>query len=226
MLHWWFEQNKANIDRYIQNKSEAEKAKYQHYYKRELPTKREKEKSYIAEIFRTKAHNYTTGDYANGGISWYLYGNSSISSQKAKNENPPFEGPALFKDIFSNSNSPIETQGIYSKADFKKVLTEALNSRKAIGIRIVGTKGSNAYAHWITLWGAAFDEEGNILAIYVVDNNNKENRIFPYGIHYKDGLPYLFNFPNNRHINDKYVREITTLDAGQKFFDEWFAKHP
>lgn len=90
----------------------------------------------------------------------------------------------------------------------------------------MGTQGAGkAYAHWITLWGAAFDEENNILAIYVVDNNNKENRIFPYGIHYKDGRPYLFNFPNNVPINDKYVGEVTTLDKGEAQWTKWLNAH-
>lgn len=70
------------------------------------------------------------------------------------------------------------------------------------------------YGHAITLWGAAFDEDDNIIAIYVVDNNFAENRIFPYGIHYQKDIyadntensPYLFNFLNNTYDNKKYVK--------------------
>ena len=65
-----------------------------------------------------------------------------------------------------------------------------------------------------------------MFAIYVVDNNNEDNRIFPYGIYYKDGLPYLFNYGVNDFVRDKYVGEVTTLDVGQELFDRWFAAHP
>jgi len=227
MLHWWFVQNEANISRYIRDKSPEEQAEYKHYYNRGLLDKDEKKKSYIANTFRTKAHNGSKGDYIIGGLSWYLYGNAKISSDKAKRENPGFEGPALFKDMFSNEKSPIVVKRIHDKFDFESTITEALDSQKAIGLNIEGSKeNGHAYAHAITLWGAAFDEEKNIIAIYVVDNNFKENRIFPYGIYYKDGRPYLFSYFGNAFNKLKYVGEVVTLDKGEEFWKEWFSAHP
>ena len=133
----------------------------------------------------------------------------------------------MFKDIFSNDKTPIDTTIVHSKTDFEKAITNALESQKAIGINLRGQNSNGtAFAHWITLWGAVFDEEKNIAAIYVVDNNFAENKVFPYGIYYKDGLPHLFNYPVNEFFKNRYVGEITTLDVGQKFFDEWFAKNP
>ena len=227
MLHWWFVQNKTYIDQYIQDKSPEEREKYQDYYKRELPNEnekeKEKEKSYIAKTFRVKAHNSSLGDYIIGGLSWYLYGNKAGKISK-----PGEDDPALFKDVFdkSESKTPLKAEGIYNKADFNRVITEALDSKKAIGINIEGSKGDGlAYGHAITLWGAAFDEEGNIIVIYVVNNNFKENRIYPYGIYYKDGRPYLFNYPNNARDEHKYVGQVTTLDKGEKQWKEWLNKH-
>ena len=222
LLQWWFVQNKDNIDRYIQHKSQAEKDQYVHYYKRELPTEKEKEKSNIANAFRLKAHNGKLGDYIISGLAWYLYGNANIS----RKDRPAFEGPALFKDIFNKENTPIKRETVYDKTSFNEIISKALKSKKAIGIDIWGSKGKNDYAHAITLWGAAFDEEENIIAIYVVDNNFKENRIFPYGIYYKEGKPYLFNYPNNDFVSNKYVGQVTTLDIGEKQWKEWFDAHP
>lgn len=226
MLHWWFIQNKENIDRYIEKKNitGTEKDKYQDFYTRGLPDNKEKEKSYIATIFRTKAHNNKLGDYIIGGLSWYLYGNKAGKISK-----PGKDDPALFKDVFdkSESKTPLKAEGIYNKADFNRVITEALDSKKAIGINIEGSRGNGlAYGHAITLWGAAFDEEGNIITIYVVNNNFKENRIYPYGIWYKDGRPYLFNYPNDAFDEHKYVGQVTTLDIGEKQWKEWFDAHP
>ena len=226
MLHWWFIQNKENIDRYIEKKNITgdEKNKYQDFYTRGLPDNKEKEKSYIATIFRTKAHNNKLGDYIIGGLSWYLYGNKAGKISK-----PGKDDPALFKDVFDKSENkiPVKAEGIYNKADFNRAITEALDSKKAIGINIEGSRGNGlAYGHAITLWGAAFDEEGNIITIYVVNNNYKENRIYPYGIYYKDGRPYLFNYPNNARDEHKYVGQVTTLDKGEDLWQEWFDAHP
>ena len=153
-----------------------------------------------------------------------MYGNKAGKISK-----PGKDDPALFKDVFdkSESKTPLKAEGIYNKADFNRVITEALDSKKAIGINIEGSRGNGlAYGHAITLWGAAFDEEGNIITIYVVNNNFKENRIYPYGIWYKDGRPYLFNYPNDAFDEHKYVGQVTTLDIGEKQWKEWFDAHP
>lgn len=224
MLHWWFLQNKENIDRYITKKNitSPKKEEYQHFYKRNSPNNQEPEKSYIAKTFRTKAHNGQLGGYVMSGLAWYLYGNTSASHPNT----PTYEGPALFKDVFNIDKTPIEDKIIKSKVEFETAITEALNSKKAIGLHMRGTKGGKDYAHGITLWGAVFDEEGNIIAIYVVDNNHKENRIFPYGIYYRNGLPYIFNYPNNAFATDRYVGEVITLDKGEELWKEWFGKNP
>ncbi|UTC50067.1 IdeS/Mac family cysteine endopeptidase [Treponema sp. OMZ 855] len=219
MLHWWFVQNEANINKYIKNKSQEEKDKYAHYYKRELPTAREKEKSYIANSFRIQASNSQQGNYTISGLAWYLYGNPSVSNKN-------FEGPSLFKDIFSKENTPIKVETVTDQTSFNEIISKALESKKAIGIDIWGSKGVNDYAHAITLWGAAFDEEGNIIAIYVVDNNFEQNRIFPYGIWYKEGKPYLFNYGVNSFVQNRYVGRVTTLDKGEAQWAEWKSNHP
>ena len=226
MLHWWFVQNETNIKKYIKNKSPEEQAKYQDYYNRDFPNEKEKEKSFIANTFRVKAHNGIKGDYIIGGLSWYLYGNATAKiSRQGKDKKPLFDDPALFNDVFSRENTPIERKNVYDKASFNEIISSALKSKKAIGIDIWGSKGGNDYAHAITLWGAAFDEEGNIIAIYVVDNNFEPNRIFPYGIWYKEGKPYLFNYGVNGFVQNRYVGRVTTLDKGEAQWEEWKRKN-
>lgn len=238
MLHWWFVQNKTYIDRYKRSKSSEEQEKYQDYYKRELynenkseeekkkDKEKEREKSYIANIFRTKAHNNQLGDFTMSGLAWYLYGHSGVTLPTIKEKDPAFEGPALFKDVFSKEDTPIKRETVDGQDSFNKIISTALKSEKAIGIDIWGSKGNKDYAHAITLWGAAFDEEENIIAIYVVDNNFAANRIFPYGIWYKEGKPYLFNYGVNQFVQDRYVGQVTTLDKGEELWKEWFDAHP
>lgn len=228
MLHWWFEQNRENINNYIAKKNITgpEKDEYQHFYKRNSPDNEEPEKSYIAKTFRTKAHNSANGDYIDHGLVWYLCGRDNISRQK------DYKGPALFKDVFEGTikdseKSPIKTTIIQQDINlFNTTLWDALSHKKAIGVVIGGTKDNKDYKHAITLWGAVFDDMNRVVAIYVVDNNFGENRIFPYGIWHKDGRPYLFNYGGaNDFVQNRYVSEVITLDKGEAQWQDWLSKH-
>ena len=228
MLHWWFEQNKDNIKKYIAKKgiteeNDAEMYKmYKPYYTRGLPDDQENIKSSIANEFRTKCGNSPQGSYIRNGLRWYLFGLKNFAKDKNYS-------PELFKDIFGvEENNPIETKGIYTRQEFNDVLKKALasDSKKAVGINI---HGDATYGHAITLWGAAFDEEENVIAIYVCDNNFKPNRVFTYGIYYQkdiytdaDGnVPYLIHYANNFYDKKKHVGEITTLDKGEAQWKAW-----
>ena len=237
MLHWWFEQNKDNINQYkIKKNLTGDAAKpYEPFYKRGLADNMEHEKSSIANIFRKNFRNFG-GNPANG-LQWYLFGFDGL-----KNARPNTSSPALFKDVFNEANSPIKQPTIYTKKEFEDTIKDALDSKKAIGLNRYGTDTSQ---HAITLWGAAFDKDNNIVAIYVVDNNEKSNRVFPYGIWYQKGVdiyddtehepeqnnprfynPYFINYSSNTYDSSHYIGEITTLDKGEKQWQDWFAKHP
>ena len=236
MLHWWFEQNKENVKKYIEKKhitGEAAKA-YKPFYKRGLEDNQEEQKSSIANLFREKCIN-KGGDPANG-LQWYLFGLNGFKNAKNKSYSP-----ALFPDVFNEGNTPIERATIYTKKEFEDTLKAALKSKKAVGLNRYGADGSQ---HAITLWGAAFDEDNNIIAIYVGDNNDVSNKIVPYGIWYKNGVdiyaetepvidsndphyfnPYFFNYSNNSYNDNHYVGQIITLDKGEAQWLDWLSKH-
>ena len=236
MLHWWFVQNKDNIKTYIEKKhitGEAAKV-YEPFYKGGLEDNQEEQKSSIANLFREKCIN-KGGDPANG-LQWYLFGLNGFKNAKNKSYSP-----ALFPDVFNEGNTPIERATIYTKKEFEDTLKAALKSQKAVGLNRYGADGSQ---HAITLWGAAFDEDNNIIAIYVGDNNDVSNKIIPYGIWYKNGVdiyaetepepdpndshyfnPYFFNYSNNSYNDNHYIGQIITLDKGEAQWLDWLSKH-
>ena len=236
MLHWWFEQNKENVKKYIEKKhitGEAAKA-YKPFYKRGLEDNQEEQKSSIANLFREKCIN-KGGDPANG-LQWYLFGLNGFKNAKNKSYSP-----ALFPDVFNEGNTPIKRATIYTKKEFEDTLKAALASEKAVGLNRYGADGSQ---HAITLWGAAFDEDDNIIVIYVGDNNDVSNKIIPYGIWYQNGVdiyadtepeidqndphrfnPYFFNYSNNSYNNNHYIGQIITLDKGEAQWEEWLSTH-
>ena len=240
MLHWWFVQNENNINQYITKKNITEENNAEMYkmykpvYKRGIANDQEPQKSTIANLFRAKCINHG-GDPARG-LQWYLFGLNNFENADDKSYSP-----ALFPDVFSESNTPIKKKRIYTKKEFEDMLEEALESKKAIGINLDKSSGE---AHAITLWGAAFDEDNNVIAVYVVDNNDgANNMIFTYGIWYKDGVdiyteadihnpyydqhhfkPYLFNFSANAKM-DYYIGEMTTLDKAEVQWQDWLSKN-
>ena len=236
MLHWWFEQNKENVKNYIEKKhitGEAAKA-YKPFYKRGLADNQENIKSSIANLFREKCID-KGGDPANG-LQWYLFGLDDF-----ENARPNVSSPALFPDVFNKENTPIDRAAIYTKKEFETTLKAALKSKKAVGLNRYGADGTQ---HAITLWGAAFDEDNNIIAIYVGDNNDVSNKIVPYGIWYKEKVdiyaetepvidsndphyfnPYFFNYSNNSYNDNHYVGQIITLDKGEAQWLDWLSKH-
>lgn len=237
MLHWWFEQNKENINRYkIKKNLTGDAAKpYEPFYTRGLADNMEHEKSSIANLYREKCIN--KGGDPGDGLKWYLFGLNGFRNAKNKNFSP-----ALFKDVFNEANSPIKQPTIYTKKEFEDTIKDALDSKKAVGLNRYGT---NTSQHAITLWGAAFDKDNNIVAIYVVDNNEKPNRVFPYGIWYQKGVdiyadsepvpdqnnphfynPYFINYSSNTYDSSHYIGEITTLDKGEEQWQKWRDANP
>lgn len=238
MLHWWFVQNKENVEEYIAKKgitkenNPAMYEMYNPYYKRGLPDTDENIKSSIANEFRKKCPNSTNGNWIYYGLRWYLYGLEGLAINTTYS-------PALFKDVFGKEEgkNPVAAEGTYTKKIFENILKDALlnpNSKKAVGVHV---HDEGKYGHGITLWGAAFDEEENVIAIYVCDNNFQPNRIFTYGIYYKGDIyaddpegetnvyPYLINYAINKRIN-RYVGTLVTLDKGESRWAEWQALHP
>ena len=228
MLHWWFEQNKAYIDTYKQ-KAAIEPWKrplYKHDYIRGLTDEQEGKKSYIANIFRAYTHNKSYGGYIEDGLTWYLYkrdGQKTLGSIY----------PGLFNDVFTFDTRPINTERCETKKEFERVMNEAFDKGRAIGLFWKGSKGDKPYQHAVTCWGAAYDEDNNIICLYIAESNLTEPALYPYGVQYRGNIydepaenrTYMFNYYLSKPENI-YVDSITTLDLGEEQWAEWLALHP
>jgi len=228
MLHWWFEQNKAYIDTYKQKAAiEAWKRPlYKHDYIRGLTDEQEGKKSYIANIFRAYTHNKSYGGYIEDGLTWYLYkrdGQKTLGSIY----------PGLFNDVFTFDTRPINTERCETKKEFERSMNEAFDKGRAIGLFWKGSKGDKPYQHAVTCWGAAYDEDNNIICLYIAESNLTEPALYPYGVQYRGNIydepaenrTYMYNYYLSKPENI-YVDSITTLDLGEEQWAEWLALHP
>jgi len=222
MLHWWGEQNKELINRY-KNKYGST---YDFSYTKGLEDNKEYEKSKIAALFRSNCVN--SGNEIRNGLEGFLFSSA----------NSPFKGipsPKYFDKVFSKDNNIVNVETPHSKKEFERILKEAFNSKKAIGL---DTRDGRGNLHAITLWGAAFDGDENIIAIYIADNNNPNNEMITYGIRYQKDIyeeneeennyPYLINYAVKKSIIniDKWIDRITTLDKGETQWQAWSNSNP
>ena len=217
MLHWWGEQNKELINRY-KNKYGST---YDFSYTKGLQDDQEYEKSKIAALFRSNCVN--SGNEIRNGLEGFLFSSGHIPFKKIEN-------PKYFDKVFSKDNNIVNVETPHSKKEFERILKEAFNSKKAIGL---DTRDGRGNLHAITLWGAAFDGDENIIAIYIADNNNPNNEMITYGIRYQKNIyeeneeennyPYLINYAVKKSIIniDKWIDRITTLDKGESQWQAW-----
>jgi len=226
MLHWWFEQNKGYIDDYTQKAAieEWKRPLYKHDYIRGLTDKDEGKKSDIANIFRVYTHDKSQGGYIEDGLTWYLYerdGQKTLGSIY----------PGLFNDVFTFDTRPINTERCETKKEFEKIMNEAFDNGRAIGLFWKGSKG-RLYQHAVTCWGAAYDGEDNIICLYIAESNLTEAALYPYGVHYRGNIydepdenrTYMYNYYLSK-LEDIYIDSITTLDLGEKQWKDWLSKH-
>ena len=222
MLHWWGEQNKELINRY-KNKYGST---YDFSYTKGLQDDQEYEKSKIAALFRSNCVN--SGNEIRNGLEGFLFSSGHIPFKKIEN-------PKYFDKVFSKTDNIVNVEPPHSKKEFERILKEAFNSKKAIGL---DTRDGGGNLHAITLWGAAFDGDENIIAIYIADNNNPNNEMITYGIRYQKNIyeeneeennyPYLINYAVKKSIIniDKWIDRITTLDKGEEQWKKWRDKNP
>ena len=227
MLHWWFEQNKEYIEQYKQKTNiEAQKLPlYKHDYIRGLQDEEENKKSNIANIFRAYTHNNARGGYIEDGLTWYLY---KRDAQKTLGS----IYPGLFNDVFTHDTSPITIERCETKNEFEQLMNKALDNKRAIGIFWQGSKGNKPYQHAVTCWGAAYDEDNNIICLYIAESNLTEAVLYPFGVRYKGNIyeeaeknrTYMFNYALGKPENI-YIDGLTTLDKGEDQWKAWLAAH-
>lgn len=236
MLHWWFEQNKDYVEQYKQKAAiEAWKRPlYDYKYIRKDPPANkedlsndieENKKSNIANIFRAYTHNNSRGGYIEDGLTWYLY---KRDAQKTLGS----IYPGLFNDVFTHDTSPINIERCETKKEFEQLMNKALDNKRAIGIFWQGSKGNRPYQHAVTCWGAAYDEDNNIICLYIAESNLTEAVLYPFGVRYKGNIyeeaeknrTYMFNYALSKPENI-YIDGLTTLDKGEAQWKEWLDKN-
>ena len=158
LVHWWYDQNQTFVDEYYQRHPEK-KDTMSHSYKNHL-------ESCVFDEFKKNFSN--EGGYARNGLDWFFLGKYNALENAAELINKNSGG--YFKDVFGENSTMVEQVAITNMDDLTKTLKKAFKNKQAIGFSSLLRGFGNGHA--MTIWGAKFDETGNVCAIYYVDNND------------------------------------------------------
>lgn len=213
MLHWWISQNIEYVKKY--NYQGPDYA---------YPLKKPQESDIFQHFINVFADD---AGYIDEGINWFLHG--------IKPSYPPYDYPGnyggYFKDVFPAGVKLSQNHAGMGKVRFNQVIKDALKNRKAIGV----SAGKVRSSHAMTIWGAEFDEEGNVSYIYLADNNDR-NQFEVWGVgcmryqivylplpeggdmtHYKTGF---YEMPNS----STPINRLVTVELGQEYWEEYLKK--
>ena len=241
MLHWWFDRNKENVECYLRYKAATDPDYVAPRINYNNTTHKDSD---IFNFFKRTTLN--KGGHVSQGLKWYLRGDwfsnpgDATSVEDTEESRKHQSQGGFFGEVYKDS--PIEEiwQGRGSSHGAGEFYKAALRRGDALGICHQSMSGSHA----ITMWGAAFDKNGEITSIFVSDNNHSEaelnqgngtmrpGKISPFGI-------FQMRIKRDSQNSEIYHLESSTvgtygvnitglesLSQGKDAWDRFWAKHP
>ncbi len=215
LMHWWLNANRSYVERYLE-------------YKRRLnpdfsiPSAYPDSKhSEIYQGFKNRFGNKS--GYIVSGVNWFL---SGICNQVMYPQDvPEQENAGFFFDVFGR-NSLVKQygNGYMTKEEFNNAIKLARKQGMAVGLDIFIQGGGHA----INLWGAEFDEKGEVSTIYLVDNNdgNLGDWMYKAKIVYEQDASSgaLFTYMKWVYNEDLKIKimDLVLLDKGTSYWESFF----
>lgn len=205
LIHWWLKQN---------GETEAVKA-----YKGPQAVPVDMLHSDIFQLYKRNFPNQ--GNYPLKAINWFFNG---VFHNKIYESDPINSTAGFFRQQLGTNSLGKEYVGTnLTRENFNAIIKEALSSQK--GVLFIVNIGRKWSTHAVTLWGAAFDEEGFIDTLYMVDNN--DGRRDPEGtmrvikvkyLPYSNANPQLYPYiPNSLGDFTIRIESLCTLSLGREW---------
>lgn len=215
LMHWWLNMNRSYVERYVE------------YKRQQNPTFSipmaypDSKHSEIYQNFKTRFGNKS--GYVVSGVNWFLSGicNRVMYPQ----DMPELENAGFFFEVFGrNSLARQYGNGYMTKEEFNNAIKLAKKQGMAVGLDIFIQGGGHA----VNLWGAEFDEKGEVSTIYLVDNNDGSLGDWVYKakiVYEKDASSgALFTYMKwvyNESLKIK-IMDLVLLDKGISYWKSFF----
>ncbi|MBN0970906.1 IdeS/Mac family cysteine endopeptidase [Mycoplasma phocoeninasale] len=180
LLHWWLDQNKKYVDKYIELNPEkaAIKSGDTIKYLSKIRTNYKDEDGYYdkSKIF-DDFKNLFGGKYLwpdkliDMFINGYKYSKEFLPNNESDYQ--PSQVRGFLKEVFESKRlSDFKEPG--DLKTFSKTIKDWLDKKRGLAISYSTRVGAG---HIITIWGADFDKDGNVIAIYISDSDNKSEKM-------------------------------------------------
>lgn len=170
MLHWWLDQNSENVDNYIAKNGDIIRAGRR---LSELKNSFEsQEESKIFELYKVLYGYNERGFYTDLLMDLFINGYRPRLSSATNMENDnlvPDNNGGFFYDVFKGEKLTDRTDG----GDYEYLsekLKEVLGDGGLVGL----SHKALSRNHIVTLWGAEYDLNGNLKAVYVSDSDDQD----------------------------------------------------
>ena len=214
VLHWYLQENKEKIQDYINlHGDEIRRVGQKNYSLQDFLNQSDPDQwnslifDYFKLIYGHRENGFKTGPLVDLFINGYTP--EKLVNSEADFETMDERGGFLYGILGKKLQSDITRSFHFT---FSTDVKELLSTGHALCISYSFGK----YSHVVSLWGADFDESGNLAGVYVTDSDdqdetgeNPEVGLKYYRITYEDGWPYL----NNSLSNKKGGSQITDLHS-------------
>ena len=173
MLHWWFDQNIEYVDRYIEKNGDIIRANRK---LSDLKTSFESpENSKLFELYKVLYGYNERGFYSDLLMDLFINGYTPKTTGATNIESDdliPSNNGGFFYDVFKGEKLTDRTYG-GNYESLSNLLKEILGNGGIVGVSHKVFSRSN---HIVTLWGAEYDLNGKLKAVYVSDSDDQDER--------------------------------------------------
>ncbi|HEM3163889.1 TPA: IdeS/Mac family cysteine endopeptidase [Streptococcus suis 92-1191] len=226
MLHWWLEQNKEYVERYISEKYGADLGQQDYSLtdiRRYTDSFENQQNSRIFNLFKAYYGRRLNGFVSDALVDLFINGYPPKSQGGVNLENPdlvPDKRGGFFHEVFKEK---MLTDRMFSGdyLYFGNLVRNNLENQGLLGLtyRTFGTT-----THIVTVWGAEYDDKGLIRAVYITDSDDQHD---PIGLKRmgitrdSSGNPRLNNNVVKNSVGS-YLDYVHTINLGRKHWETYF----
>lgn len=226
MVHWWLEQNSSYVERYLKEKNSTVNVGENYAItdlRRYIDSFQDQQNSRVFDMFKTYYGYRTNGFVSDALVDLFINGYKPKVQGGVNLEDSqlvPDSRGGFFYDVFKEKKL---TNRIFSGSyeRFGEDIRTVLESKGLLGL----TYRTLGYAtHIVTVWGAEYDNQGKIRAVYITDSDDQQEQIGlkRMGItRDASGNPRLNNHVKNNSAG-ALLDYVHTIRLGQDLWEEYF----
>ncbi|CYV75314.1 host-specific IgM cysteine endopeptidase Ide-Ssuis [Streptococcus suis] len=226
MVHWWLEQNSSYVERYLKEKNSTVNVGENYAItdlRRYINSFQNQQNSRVFDMFKTYYGYRTNGFVSDALVDLFINGYKTKAQGGVNLEDSqlvPDSRGGFFYDVFKEKKL---TNRIFSGSyeRFGEDVRTVLESKGLLGL----TYRTLGYAtHIVTVWGAEYDNQGKIKAVYITDSDDQQEQIGlkRMGItRDASGNPRLNNHVKNNSAG-ALLDYVHTIRLGQDLWEEYF----